>query len=72
MPGYSVFTKDESGQIFHTCSVFSRGTEDVGTVYGFLDVTPKGRNEPPGTNLSHWLCHRDKYEQRTDDSCCHG
>jgi predicted dithiol-disulfide oxidoreductase (DUF899 family) len=72
MPGYSVFTKDESGQIFHTCSVFSRGTEDVGTVYGFLDMTPKGRNEPPGTNLSHWLCHHDKYEQRTDDSCCHG
>lgn len=31
LPGYSVFTKDESGQIFHTYSVFARGTEDVGT-----------------------------------------
>ena len=38
----------KSGQIFHTYSVFARGTEDVGTVYGFLDITPKGRNEPPG------------------------
>ena len=72
LPGYSVFTKDEFGQIFHTYSVFSRGTEDVGTVYGFLDVTPRGRNEPPGTNLSHWVRHHDKYEQGTGISCCHG
>jgi predicted dithiol-disulfide oxidoreductase (DUF899 family) len=72
LPGFSVFTKDESGQIFHTYSVFARGTEDVGTVYGFLDVTPKGRNEPPGTNLSHWVRHHDKYQEKTDNSCCHG
>lgn len=71
LPGFSVFTKDESGQLFHTYSVFARGTEDVGTVYGFLDVTPKGRNEPPGANLSHWVRHHDKYEQKADDSCCH-
>ena len=62
----------ESGQIFHTYSVFARGTEDVGTVYGFLDITPKGRNEPPGTNLSHWVRHHDKYEEKADKSGCHG
>jgi len=72
LPGFSVFTKDESGQIFHTYSVFARGTEDVGTVYGFLDITPKGRNEPPGTNLSHWVRHHDKYDEKVGDSCCHG
>jgi predicted dithiol-disulfide oxidoreductase (DUF899 family) len=72
LPGFSVFTKDESGQIFHTYSVFARGTEDVGTVYGFLDITPQGRNEPPGTNLSHWVRHHDKYEEKADKSCCHG
>ena len=72
LPGFSVFTKDESGQIFHTYSVFARGTEDVGTVYGFLDITPKGRNEPPGTNLSHWVRHHDKYEEKADKSGCHG
>ena len=72
LPGFSVFTKDEYGQIFHTYSVFARGTEDVGTVYGFLDITPKGRNEPPGTNLSDWVRHHDKYEEKAGDSCCHG
>jgi len=52
--------------------VFARGTEDVGTVYGFLDITPKGRNEPPGGNLSHWVRHHDKYEEKAGNSCCHG
>ena len=72
LPGYSVFTRDESGQIFHTYSVFARGTEDVGTVYGFLDITPKGRNEPPGTNLSHWVRHHDKYDETPGNPRCHG
>ena len=27
LPGFSVFTRDEPGQIFHTYSVFARGTE---------------------------------------------
>ena len=52
LPGFSVFTKDEAGQIFHTYSVFSRGTDQLGSTYGFLDLTPKGRNEPPGGNLT--------------------
>lgn len=72
LPGFSVFTKDETGQIFHTYSVFARGTEDFGTVYGFLDITSKGRNEPPGGNLSHWVRHHDKYEEQRGNSCCHG
>jgi len=72
MPGYSVFYKDEAGDIFHTYSTFARGTELMGGVYGFLDVTPKGRNEPPGGNLTSWVRRHDEYEEKAGDSCCHG
>jgi len=72
LPGYSVFYKDEAGDIFHTYSTFARGTELVGGVYGFLDVTPKGRNEPSGGNLTAWVRYHDKYEEKSGDSCCHG
>jgi predicted dithiol-disulfide oxidoreductase (DUF899 family) len=72
LPGYSVFYKDDKGDIFHTYSTFARGTELVGGVYGFLDVTPKGRNEPPGGNLTAWVRHHDKYAEKAGDSCCHG
>ena len=61
MPGYSVFYKDEAGDIFHTYSTFARGTELIGGVYGFLDVTPLGRNEPPGGNLTNWVRRHDEY-----------
>jgi predicted dithiol-disulfide oxidoreductase (DUF899 family) len=72
LPGYSVFYKDEAGDIFHTYSTFARGTELVGGVYGFLDVTPKGRNEPPGGNLTSWVRRHDEYGEKAGDSCCHG
>ncbi len=72
LPGYSVFYKDEAGDIFHTYSTFSRGTELVGGVYGFLDVTPKGRNEPPGGNLTSWVRRHDEYGTKPGDSGCHG
>jgi predicted dithiol-disulfide oxidoreductase (DUF899 family) len=72
MPGYSVFYKDEAGDIFHTYSVFARGSEQVGGVYGFLDVTPKGRNEPPGGNLTHCVRRHDEYGEKAGDSGCHG
>ena len=71
MPGYSVFCKDEAGDIFHTYSTFARGTELMGGVYGFLDVTPKGRNEPPGGNLTDWVRRHDEYGEKTGSSCCH-
>src|SRR5262249_6793331 len=64
MPGYSVFAKNELGEIFYTYSVFARGTEDVGGVYGLLDITPKGRNEPPGGNLTAWVRRHDEYGQK--------
>jgi predicted dithiol-disulfide oxidoreductase (DUF899 family) len=43
-PGYSVFlTADD--RIFHTYSMYARGTEWLGGSYAFLDTTPLGRQE---------------------------
>jgi len=72
MPGTSVFFKNEAGEIFHTYSAFARGSELMGGVYGILDVTPKGRNEPPGGNLTDWVRRHDEYGEKPGDSCCHG
>ena len=72
MPGTSVFFKNEAGEIFHTYSAFARGSELMGGVYGILDVTPKGRNEPPGGNLTAWVRRHDEYAENPGDSCCHG
>jgi predicted dithiol-disulfide oxidoreductase (DUF899 family) len=59
--GSSVFFKDESGQIFHTYSVFGRGVEDFLGVYTYLELTPKGRNEGDLGTLSDWVRLRDTY-----------
>jgi predicted dithiol-disulfide oxidoreductase (DUF899 family) len=71
LPGFSVFAKDAAGQVFHTYSTFARGTEPLGTTYSFLDITPKGRNEPAGGNLGDWVRLHDRYEEKTGASCCH-
>ncbi|MBK5331970.1 MAG: DUF899 family protein [Ilumatobacteraceae bacterium] len=43
-PGYSTFLAVD-GQIFHTYSVYARGTEWLGGSYAFLDLTALGRQE---------------------------
>ena len=43
-PGYSLFLRD-GGSIFHTYSVYARGTEMLGGAYYFLDLTALGRQE---------------------------
>jgi predicted dithiol-disulfide oxidoreductase (DUF899 family) len=43
-PGYSMFLRDGDA-IFHTYSVYARGTEMLGGSYGFLDLTALGRQE---------------------------
>ena len=63
LPGLSVFTKDENGDIFHTYSTYARGAETLLTTYMCLDLTPKGRNETgPNHNLTDWVRHHDRYE----------
>ena len=44
MPGYSCFLR-EGGEVFHTYSVYGRGTEYVGSTYTLLDLTALGRQE---------------------------
>ena len=43
-PGYSMFLVDD-GVVFHTYSVYARGTEMLGGSYYFLDLTVLGRQE---------------------------
>ena len=61
--GTSIFYRDDSGTVFHTYSVYARGSEMVGGVYGYLDHLPKGRNETgPNYNLTDWVRRHDEYE----------
>ena len=60
--GTSVFIKDKDGAIYHTYSAYARGDErSVGT-YMWLDITPNGRNEGEGGNLTNWVKRHDQYE----------
>ncbi len=43
-PGYSMFLRDGDA-MFHTYSVYARGTEMLGGSYYFLDLTALGRQE---------------------------
>jgi predicted dithiol-disulfide oxidoreductase (DUF899 family) len=44
MPGISCFLHD-GDDVFHTYSVFARGTEAIGGAYAYLDLTALGRQE---------------------------
>lgn len=43
-PGYSFFLRI-GDDVFHTYSTYARGTEEVGSAYGYLDLTAMGRQE---------------------------
>ncbi len=61
--GFSVFYKNETGEVFHTYSCYARGDEKSVGAYMLLDLTPKGRNENgPRYNLSDWVRHHDNYD----------
>ena len=62
LSGDSVFIKDEGGKIFHTYSTYGRGGEQFLGIYGYLDVTPKGRAENgPYHSLPDWVRPRNMY-----------
>jgi predicted dithiol-disulfide oxidoreductase (DUF899 family) len=61
LPGLSVFARGADGQIYRTYSTYGRGLDPFLSVYQFLDVTPKGRNEDPERTMS-WVRHHDRYE----------
>src|SRR6202022_2343687 len=58
--GISVFSKDESGTVFHTYSCYSRGVDMLNGTYHYLDLTPKGRDEASGSTQS-WVRRHDEY-----------
>jgi len=62
LSGFSVFSKDEAGEVFHTYSNYGRGLEELLGTYMVLDITPKGRNEAPRGNLTDWVRHHDRYD----------
>jgi predicted dithiol-disulfide oxidoreductase (DUF899 family) len=69
LPGFSVFFKDENGDIFHTYSSYARGGDLLLGAYNFLDLTPKGRNEK---QIMDWVKRNDEYGVAdASQSCCH-
>lgn len=72
LPGYSVFAKNETGEVFHTYSAFARGGEALLGTYVLLDMTPKGRDEPLNGNLTDWVKRHDEYAATgKPGTCCH-
>ena len=69
-PGTSVFFKDESGNVYHTYSSYSRAGDILIGAHNYLDLTPKGRNED---STMDWMRHHDKYDdfKKDTNSCCH-
>lgn len=52
-PGMSVFFR-LGDQVYHTYSVFGRGLESITDSYGFLDLTPYGRQEAFEDSPAGW------------------
>lgn len=72
LPGYSVFAKNETGEVFHTYSAFARGGEALLSTYALLDMTPKGRDETLNGNLTDWVKRHDEYTNTGKaGACCH-
>ena len=59
--GISVFAKDDSGQVFHSYSCYSRGIDMVNGAYQFLDLVPKGRDEEGYDFPMRWVRRHDQY-----------
>lgn len=62
-PGFSVFYKNEAGEIFHTYSAFARGGDTLIGTYNFLDLAPKGRDEDGLAFTMAWVRHHDRYNE---------
>lgn len=61
--GISVFYMDQSGNVFHTYSCYSRGVDMLNGAYHYLDHTPKGRDEADqGPNPQAWVRRHDEYD----------
>ena len=59
--GASVFYRDAADAVFHTYSCYSRGVDMLNGAYHYIDLTPKGRDEPTGGNPQFWVRRHDEY-----------
>lgn len=59
-PGLSVFALD-TGAVYHTYSVYSRGLDILIGAYNLLDLVPKGRDEDGLPSSMAWVRHHDSY-----------
>jgi predicted dithiol-disulfide oxidoreductase (DUF899 family) len=59
--GISVFCRNEGGEVFHTCSCYSRGVDMLNGAYHYLDLVPKGRDETGLDFPMQWVRRHDQY-----------
>jgi len=60
-PGISVFYRDADGTVYHTYSCYSRGLDMLNGAYHYLDLVPKGRDEPGPAPHMTWVRLHDSY-----------
>lgn len=61
LPGFSVFSRDADGQLFHTYSTYGRGLDPINATYQLLDIVPKGRDEAGLPQPMAWVRLHDLY-----------
>ncbi len=59
--GISIFVRKRQGRVFHSYSTYARGIDAMNSAYQFLDLTPKGRDEPAGGDPQFWVRRHDEY-----------
>jgi predicted dithiol-disulfide oxidoreductase (DUF899 family) len=58
-----VFSKDpDTGDVYHTYSSYSRGIDVLNGAYGYIDLTPRGRDEEGLAHPMAWVRRHDQYE----------
>ena len=62
LPGISAFYKDEGGVIYQTYSTYERGLDMLNGAYHYMDIAPKGRDEPSEGDPMSWVKLHDEYE----------
>ena len=62
LPGISVFSRDGSGDVYHTYSTYARGLDMLSGAYDYMDLLPKGRDEERLSWTMAWLRRHDQYE----------
>jgi len=65
LPGVSVFSRGDGGEIFHTYSAYARGIDVVNGAYQLLDMTPNGRGEDELDYVQQWIRRHDEYHTQT-------